>query len=118
MGAVYGSRADVQRGGLDLGYAQPVQAGDDSRDIDDGVQAAYFVQAHIIDFGTMDLGFGFGEALKNTAGRCFRLWRQRTVLDDGENVTQMGVRMGVCVPGVVRLAMDVHVLFPGWCHQL
>ena len=29
VGAVYGSRADVQRGGLDLGHAQPVQAGDE-----------------------------------------------------------------------------------------
>ena len=100
MGAADKAAADREGGADDFFDTEGFESGEGAADIDDGIDAADFVEVDLVDGGVVDGGLRFADAGEDADGGLFDVVGEVAVLDDLADVGE------VAFGGVV---MDVHI---------
>jgi hypothetical protein len=77
-----------------------------THDVNDGVNGAYFVEVNGLDAYVVNLGFGFAEGLEHREGALFRAGRYLSAADNGTDLFQSTMRVGISALVPVLVLVD------------
>jgi hypothetical protein len=98
--ALHHAAADVQRRGLDVFDAEPLEAEHGAHNIDDRIEGTDLVQVHLLDRRAVDRRLGGGEPLEHVDGTVLPFARERRPPDGIDDALEVVVGMpAVFSPG-------------------
>ena len=78
MGTLDEPSTHGERRGFDAVDAEVPKTPSDAHDVDDAVDGTYFMEVHVFNSDTMNVGFGTGECIKGFEGKFFGRFRKFT----------------------------------------
>ena len=91
MFRIHRAAAHVDRGNVQLVDVQKIQSHARAHDIGDRIRRPHLVEMHFLDRDSVNLRFRLAQAREDGCGIRFRAGRQRSAVDQPQNVWKMAV---------------------------